>query len=30
MDAVTVRETGERNFLLPDPLCDKFMREHRY
>ncbi|BAT85957.1 uncharacterized protein HKW66_Vig0055350 [Vigna angularis] len=30
MDAVTVRETGERNFLLPDPLCDKFVREHRY
>ncbi|KAK7379340.1 hypothetical protein VNO80_04798 [Phaseolus coccineus] len=32
MDAVTIPESGERNFLLPDPLCDKFEKpiEHRY
>ncbi|CAJ1862258.1 unnamed protein product [Sphenostylis stenocarpa] len=31
MDAVAVSETGGRNFLLPDPLCEKFEKqtEHR-
>jgi len=32
MDAVTFPESGERNFLLPVPLCDKFEKqiEHRF